>query len=341
VFDSKSRLIDPNTRKEFTQKRFRQEGHRILGITPDGGVATETCAVLVERNGVSFHTVESERLRRLTLWELPGRTERARFDTHMEHIDEVGFTPDGTLVAALGSRTDGLIQAGIVEAIEVGVVEWWDVRSGRIRATVQMKPAGKWAGPPVFAPDGAALAAVDEAGLRVWDADTGLEKFTLAGVSAAAFLPDGRSLATASGGSVSLYDPATGARTELFTRPTSVRSLTLAPGGRWLAAECEDGVGTLYDLSGASPLRTGPTTGRPAFAPDGRTAATFEDHTVTLWQLATQQELLTLEAPGWSLKAVAFSADGKALIGLGQHPRDPIQDVVIWPAAPEKAAPPD
>jgi WD40 repeat protein/tRNA A-37 threonylcarbamoyl transferase component Bud32 len=333
AFDSKSRLIDQLTWKELTEKRIRQEGHRVVGITPDGGVATETCAVLVEREDTRLTTVAADRLRRLKLWALPGRTDRAAFDTHMDHIDEVGFTPDGTLVAALGSRADG--------PIRVGVVEWWEVRSGRIRATVQVTPAKKWAGPPAFAPDGGALAAVDETGLRVWDAATGREKFTLPGVNAAAFLADGRSLATASGGSVSRYDPATGAGTELFTRPAPVLSLTLAPGGRWLAAECED-QGALFDLAGVAPLRTGPRTGRPAFAPDGRTAGTFDDHTVTLWQLATQQELLTLDARSWKLKALAFSADGKALIGLTHHyPPNEDQDVVIWPTAPEKAAPPD
>jgi WD40 repeat protein/tRNA A-37 threonylcarbamoyl transferase component Bud32 len=332
AFDNRGRLIDEDTRKEVTEKYFRQEVHRVLGLTPDGGVATETTGVLVERNDVSFKALESDRVRRLKLWALPGRTERAAFDTHMDPIEAVGFTPDGTLLGALGSRGGG--------PTPVGVVEWWEARTGRLRATVQVPPAGKWVGPPAFAPDGAALAAVNDDGLRVWDAATGREKFTLPGVRAAAFLADGRTLATASGGSVSLYDPATGARTPLFAQPTAVRSLTLAPGGRWLAAECE-GDAALYDLSGAWPLRVGPHTGRPAFAPDGRTAATFEGRTITLWQLATQQELLTLDAPVYLLQSVAFSADGKALIGLGRHPRDEVHDVVLWPAAPEKAFPPD
>jgi WD40 repeat protein len=326
------RWTDTITGKEYGGKGVRVEGHYILGIAPDGGVATDTKAVLLDINGTSYTVAGEERLHRLTLWALPGRTVRAAFDTHMDRINHVGFTPDGELVAALGTRTDG--------PMRVGLVEWWEVRSGQLRATVQVTPAGDWAGPPVFAPDGSALAAADGAGLRVWDAATGRETFALPGATAAAFRPGG-TLVTAEGGAVSLFDPATGARTALFTRPARVRSLTLAPGGRWLAAECADGQGALCDLSGAWPLRPGPCNGRPAFAPDGRTAATLEGRTVTLWQLATQQELLTLDCPTWPLQSVAFSADGKSLIALAEHMRDPIQDVVIWPASFEKVAPPN
>lgn len=177
--------------------------------------------------------------------------------------------------------------------------------------------------------------------VRVWDAATGREKMVLPGVTAVAFLPDGRTLTTAAGATVSLLDTSTGERTELPALPAPVRSLTLAPGGRWLAAECEGGQATLLDLTGASPPRSGPCRGRPAFAPDGRTAAMFEGNSVTLWQLATQQEVLTLDSPGWHLLSVAFSRDGQSLVGLGISPRDEYYDAVIWPASFEKVAPGD
>jgi len=48
---------------------------------------------------------------------------------------------------------------------------------------------------------------------------------------------------------------------------------------------------------------------------------------VKLWDTATWQELITLEAPGGSLGELAFSGDGSRLIA-----RNEANDLLIWKA---------
>jgi hypothetical protein len=71
--------------------------------------------------------------------------------------------------------------------------------------------------------------------------------------------------------------------------------------------------------------------GKPAFAPDGRTLATFDPTSITLWQVSTGQELLAVRPPRYWLRQVTVAADGRSLVGVADHPRDEGTDVTVWP----------
>jgi WD40 repeat protein len=58
-----------------------------------------------------------------------------------------------------------------------------------------------------------------------------------------------------------------------------------------------------------------------AFAPDGLTlASSGTDSTIKFWNLATRQELLSIQRPGSTLANLVFSADGRYLVGTAGWP---------------------
>jgi WD40 repeat protein len=69
-----------------------------------------------------------------------------------------------------------------------------------------------------------------------------------------------------------------------------------------------------------------------AFCPDGKTFASgSRDGTVKLWDLATGQELITLEHSG-EVRCVTFAASGRALATGGESIRK-TGEVFLWLAA--------
>ncbi len=108
----------------------------------------------------------------------------------------------------------------------------------------------------------------------------------------------------------------------------SLVPVILAPGGRTLAQTDREGSVTLWDTVSrrriaALSRRVGIErvaswwASRPlvTFSDDGRTLATAERGTVTIWDAATGRERATLESPGEASPAslVAFSGDGRTL----------------------------
>jgi serine/threonine protein kinase len=146
--------------------------------------------------------------------------------------------------------------------------------------------------------------------LKVWDAQTGQELFTLKGnAGGVAWSPDGKRLASGSSDSktIKVWDAQTGQ--ELLTLPG------------WFS---EDVLFGGYCV---------------AFSPDGKLLATGSHHygkqaksflpgELKIWDAATGRELLTLKGQKGAAISVAFSPDGKRLATVGSP-----DELKVWDAA--------
>ncbi len=106
-----------------------------------------------------------------------------------------------------------------------------------------------------FSPDGKKLATA--AGdntpgnnrVKIWDAETGQEQYTLAGeTNYAAFSPDGNRLITSSGG-VQIWDISPSGNQELFNLPGLNKFYFSSDGKRWLSVDNDRGVAQFWEHS--------------------------------------------------------------------------------------------
>jgi WD40 repeat protein len=159
-------------------------------------------------------------------------------------------------------------------------LQWWKLQPNAHRLrTLQAQQA-------LFSPEGKTLATVQGQEIQLWDVATQSVRVQCAVTSPPAFVAfstDGRILATTDnplsvGNAISLWNTTTGA----------------------LLGVCSGHKQTVWSV---------------AFSPDRKTlASASHDGTVKLWNLKTQQELLTLRWPGETPRGLLFAPDGATLV---------------------------
>ncbi len=175
---------------------------------------------------------------RLRVWDVSTGRLEATIPGSGHEIRSLGFSPDGTLLAA-GNWVDG--------------IDLYDTATWQSRARLLDRDRPEIFGPLPFSPDGSSLAVgLSDGSTTIWDVARRRPRAVLrihgGPVLGAAFAPDGRTVATASRDrSIKLWDAATGElKTTLYGHTENVYAMAFSPDGTVLASASLDGTVRLW-----------------------------------------------------------------------------------------------
>jgi len=183
-----------------------------------------------------------------------------------------------------------------------------------------------------FSPDGSRLATLDGAGtVKVWDMSpsvlAGQSRLRLTlptrtiivsdlGWKDLAFSPDGKLVAAGDENVVTVWDAVTGQTVSTFNTSFVVRTVIFSPDSRSLAVSGYSAAVQLYDLATGRLLETIGNysyTESLAFSVDGQRLAVASRDRTQIWDIGTNQPLLTLPVQTGPVNTVVFSPDGSRL----------------------------
>jgi WD40 repeat protein len=265
------------------------------------------------------------------LWQ-PDARERLSlsFDTPVETVRSVAFSPDSTQLAA---------------ASQDGSLALVDAATGNSLWQYTDQNGSGWLS-TAFSPDGSMLVAGNEDGnVYVFDTKSGQLLQTLTGhtnwVLSVAVSPDGTKIASGSSdSSVRLWDVQTvnPIGSPLTGQTGDIWAVAFSPDSKILASGSHDPTVQLWDVE------TGERLGEPlaghtdaiyalAFSPDGKLLASGGgDMTAILWDVGTQTPVAELtSAHTDSIFSLAFSPDSKTLASGGAD-----GSIILWDVATYK-----
>jgi WD40 repeat protein len=144
--------------------------------------------------------------------------------------------------------------------------------------------------------------------------------------------PDGKTLAWYARATLQLQDVASGTMQARLSYQDFITGFTFSPDGKWLLVSVGGGLlqAVQIDLPGGvhatdlAMLQDARITA-PVFSPDGKLAAAGIDNTVSVWETTNWTQVAKLKQDESFLHLVAFSPDGKVLIGL-----DEAELLTVW-----------
>jgi len=183
----------------------------------------------------------------------------------------------------------------------------------------------------IYADDGktVALGSTDQFQVTILDMATRQTVKTLVGFETAAPVygavpgPNGKTLAYFARATLQLQDIASGVMGAKLQYQDFINGFSFSPDGSWLLVGAG---GLLQAVEVSAPGRvkavdlTVPADtyiGSPVFSPDGKLAAAALGSSIGVWETATWTQVATLSLDEKSIRAIAFSPDGKVLAALG------------------------
>jgi WD40 repeat protein/tRNA A-37 threonylcarbamoyl transferase component Bud32 len=305
-------------------------GQIVLGLS---GHSRPVTAIAFSPDGKRLVTASRDGTARV--WDALTGAEKLAFRGHAGAVTSAAFSPDGTRV----------VSTGVDRAVRV-----WDAKTGQelVAYWGHQLPVHHAA----FSPDGRRVASANPVSInlfgpqgrgthpgkvKVWDAATGRELFTLRGhsgpVTSVAFSPDGSRLVSASeDGTLKIWDAVAGPETSVrATGSARVSCETFHSAGKRLGLARLDGAVEVWDVEKGQVVftlrgHTGPVRSM-AVSPDGNYLASGAAE-VKLWDLATGRDTTTLAGVAPVQDGLAFSPDARKLASAGAR-----GELTIWDAA--------
>ena len=259
---------------------------------------------------------------------------------HVNYVEKVTFSPDGTMLAFLAATATAAPDGGTLIPPQRRL-ELWDVASRTKIATL----ADDKVCSASFSLDGTMLAttSVSSPEIKLWDAASRTKIATLEeegntyNIHSVIFSPDGTMLASNGQSSdrsleIKLWDVAS--RTKIAALEEEGSPVSFSPDGAMLAALSWNGPIKLWDVASRTKIATLEGAGPPvSFSPDWAMLATVGPHgTIKLWDVASRQDIATLEGHIAPVGSMAFSPDG-AMLASGSKGLDFRGSVSLWDAS--------
>jgi WD40 repeat protein len=288
--------------------------------------------------------------RKTLLWDLSTTTERCRlFDAHSlpatgKAWNAFAISPDAKLLA-FGKQT--VLQAKVDPVVHV-----WDTTKGKELFGLSKHKAALMS--LAISPDGHLLASGDMNGrMCLWDVKRQDLRWTkdLQGlVRVLVFSPDGKRLATYDDGKwIRLWELGTGKELHRWAHPqTAENRLIFSPDGQFLASSDSDKTTRIWSVGTGKELPRLPY--GPfclAFSPSGRILAgggmkfvdlpdggTGRVGTIRLLEVASGQEIRSIDNDQQSVGCLAFDSDGRTLASGGMN-----STILLWDLTGGKTQP--
>jgi WD40 repeat protein len=334
--------------------RMSGYGLKTLGL---GGHSNLLVTVAWSPDGKRLATASWDKTARI--WDAGTGKEQLSLTSHTDRLQVVAWSPGGEqLATGSNDRTAKIWDAGTGKELftlsghtgEVWRTDWspdgkrlataclnndttakvWDAERGQEICTLSghTEPVRDLA----WSPDGKRLATAgnDDKMVRVWDAVTGRQVFSLVGAWSVAWSPDGKHLATGShDSSAKIWDAGTGK--ELFSLPVhagSMNRVAWSPDSKRLATASPGAkpVLKIWDAGGGAEICTCAVAPDDAWymewAPDGMRLATASlsggDRKARVWDAATGALVLSVRSGEKDPTLdVTWSPDGKRLATRG------------------------